>query len=463
MRLKKLAIAAGVAALTAGGLTLPLAGTASAATALKDDYNGDGYRDLAIGTPKANSVTITYGSASGVAPARSVTVTQETAGVPGVTEAEDEFGENVSSGDVNHDGYTDLIIGAPGEQVADWASGSVTVVWGGAKGLTTGAQVYHAPTKDDDRFGEGTVFVDLDGDDWAQLSVVSAKKWWWYGDGTPASAYAPEVEFIPSDVTLEGQTAAQFHGTGVGRTYTYVLYGKHADGRPYMGWVDGGAGDIGYYSGQIDGNFTGSTTEAAATGDVNGDGYPDLITGQAEDNSIWIFYGGSSIFTDEMEGMHKITQDSTGVPGATETEDRFGASVTVGDLDDDGFDDIAVGAPGETVSGVKGTGSVVVLKGRSGYDLDGRAYHQATTGVPGAAEAGDRFGSSVRFKDVNGDGRADLAIGASGEDIGTKADAGAVTVLRGSSPYLTTSAVTSFNGADFGRPAAGISFGDVLR
>ncbi|MFI9774187.1 hypothetical protein ACIHCV_05615 [Streptomyces sp. NPDC051956] len=75
------------------------------------------------------------------------------------------------------------------------------------------------------------------------------------------------------------------------------------------------------------------------------------------------------------------------------------------------------------------------------------------------------FTGSLRFKDINKNSRADLAIGANGEDIGTSADAGAVWVLPGAVPYVTTSYATSFNGADFGTATsgAGRAFGTVLR
>jgi len=94
------------------------------------------------------------------------------------------------------------------------------------------------------------------------------------------------------------------------------------------------------------------------------------------------------------------------------------------DFNNDGADDLAVGAPGEDVGSVGDAGSVNVLYGTAGTGLSGSGSQLFTQPVS-AVEVGDQFGSALASGDFNDDGFADLAVGAPGEDVGSVPDAGA--------------------------------------
>jgi hypothetical protein len=157
--------------------------------------------------------------------------------------------------------------------------------------------------------------------------------------------------------------------------------------------------------------------------------------------------------------------EARGVPGSNESGDNFGASLAVGDVTGDGYADVAVGVPGEAVGTVAQTGGVALLKGTAtGLTGTGaQAFYQTTSGVPGAAEADDWFGSAVRIADVDGNGAADVAIAAKGEDVfaGSTRDGGDW-VLRGSATGLTTAGAISFSERAFGFTYPNAEFGSVL-
>jgi len=116
------------------------------------DVNKDGKYDLAVGAPfrsvnslaHAGEAIVLYGSDSGLTGTGSQAVTQDTAGVPGTAEANDELGWTVSLLNPNADGYVDLIAGAPKENGTD---GAVSYLPGGAAGVSgTGSATFGAGT-----------------------------------------------------------------------------------------------------------------------------------------------------------------------------------------------------------------------------------------------------------------------------------------------------------------------------
>ncbi|MFJ8537169.1 FG-GAP and VCBS repeat-containing protein [Streptomyces sp. NPDC093591] len=496
MRLRTISVAVAVAA-AAAGLTLTLVPTASAVTPKADDFNGDGVADLVVATPAApvgsypaaGSVTVLYGSAGGVSPARSATLTQNSAGVPGDASSNELFGSAYATGDLDGDGYTDLVVGAPGERAPNSSSyGTLTVLWGGANGLSGDGITIASPLATsqwdaEKDFGKKVVVADLDGDGTPQLAALSRNRLWAYDDlsGRTAPTGAQYSKYFSSYIEPRTLTAGDF--TGAGRAQLVVTGPENCDG------TTGGCQHTGVYtwgaatldevwvtdpaSGTAD--ATEAPTVAAAAGDVDHDGYADLVTGHIPASAtttgeysdaagfVHVRYGSP-----EGLGAHRtatLDQNTAGVPGSNEPGDNFGASLAVGDVTGDGYADVAVGVPGEAVGTVAQTGGAALLKG-SATGLTGtgaQAFYQTTSGVPGAAEADDWFGSAVRIADVDGSGAADLAIAGKGEDVfaGSTRDGGDW-VLRGSATGLTTTGAVSFSERAFGFTYPNAEFGSVL-
>lgn len=183
---------------------------------------------------------------------------------------------------------------------------------------------------------------------------------------------------------------------------------------------------------------------AGQQADFNGDGFDDLAVGASFEDlggaldagAVNVLYGSAAGLTGR--GSQLFTRDSPGVRGNAQQADHFGDALAAGDFDADGFADLAIGILFDKAGGLNG-GAVVVLSG-SAAGLTGAGaqfWTQDSPGVPGASELQDAFGVSLATGDVDGDGIADLAVGAPQESLGAVADAGAVNLLFGSAAGLT--------------------------
>ncbi|MFF1683597.1 FG-GAP and VCBS repeat-containing protein [Streptomyces sp. NPDC058254] len=466
--------ATAVAAALAGGLLITLPGGASAAASgLADDFNGDGYRDLATGAPgavaggkaKAGAVVVNYGSSSGISGARHKTTSQSSSGVPGASETSDRFGTELAHGDLNNDGYGDLVVGTPLEDVSgDVDGGSVTILWGGSSGLSAGTTISDPNASGHDRFGQSLAVGDFTGDGKSDLAVGSTGKdvWIFKGGFTKAGGAAGKLRFD-----------AQIESGAYPRGAVQLAAGDFDNDRADDVVVGSSTGNFVYR-----GASTGPTLQTAVgagyanalgVADFDRDGHDDLVVGirsgsvmdqTAKGGYATVFYGGAAGVDTARSTV--FSQDTAGVPGADESDDFFGGTLATGDVNGDGYPDLAVGASFETIGSASHAGNVWVLRGgASGLTGTGaQSFNQGTSGVPGANESSDLFGDAIHLADHNKDGRADLSVGAGGEN----SDDGAVWVLRGSTGAVTATGAVSFGASSvsIGKSGDDPMFGDSM-
>ena len=152
---------------------------------------------------------------------------------------------------------------------------------------------------------------------------------------------------------------------------------------------------------------------------------------------MYVIYGSSSGLTPT--GSQFWTQDSAGIPDEAEAGDRFGTSLVAANFGKSSHADLAIGVEWESAGTRSATGAVHVLYG-SANGLTGTGsqfWTQDSSGIVGAAEPDDFFGSALAAANLGKSTHADLAVGVPLEDVGTLRDAGGVHVLYGSTNGLT--------------------------
>ncbi len=408
------------------------------------DMNGDGLDDFAIGAPTADpagkqgagEVYVLFGRLTNppALPLTSLT-SNEGLRLTGAT-FNDEAGIALGGGDVNGDGYADLIIGAPGADPNDVAeAGSVYAIFGAANLPATlslqsvnGANGFRMDGQAEDyRAGTSVGFAgDVNGDGYGDV-IIGAP------DASPGGK-----ENIGQAYVVFGQPSfpPSFPLASLNGDNGFVIDGVAAD------------------------SFAGNVVGAA--GDVNGDGYDDTLVAAwkytartLESGTVFVLYGRAD-FAAKLSLKELSAANGMRIEGIA-TGDGAGQSATAGDVNGDGRSDIIIGAPfaaahnGEAyvVFGLPSPPAVVelaALNGVNGFRLT-------------SAETNGGAGTAVAAADVNGDGRDDVIVGAATAGGGSSRFAGRVYVVFGRPSFGATVAIHNL-AADAGVQLNGGSGGD---
>ncbi len=312
----------------------------------------------------------------------------------GVLENGDDFGESLESiGDLDNDGVIDLAVGTAKDDDGGTNRGAVYILFMNTDGTVKQLQKISSTTgglpnnllDDEDFFGIGvTGLGDIDNDGVEDIAVGSRKD----DDG------------------------------GLDRGAVYILF-MNTDGtvKNHQKISDTAGGFTGNIANE---NFFGS--DLASLGDFDNDGITDLIVSQEKNDdggtdrgAVWLLFLNSN---GTVKSHQKISDTTAGLNVVLDDEDQFGQSaIAIGDLDNDGITDIAVGVERDDDGGTdRGAVYVLFLKA-DGKVKDHQKISDTEGGFTGLLEDGDEFGQSVTAPgDINNDGVPDLIVGAEHAD-----------------------------------------------
>ncbi len=441
------------------------------------DFNGDGYDDLAIGVPNedvgtivdAGAVVIAYGSVSGLnrGDDAAIFLHQDAGTVTDTAEAGDFFGAAIAAGDFNHDGYAELVVGVPGEDLTYAPPGVGTAVDAGAIHVFAGLPGGLSPN--DEQFYQGDSFPGTwateYGHRFGAALATSRLASNIYDDlliGIPGGPLAPS---FGGTVMLIWGTSTGLDTPGAG-----VFLPSDRDGGDLfgaavaIGVMQSNSNSLDMIFGAPDANLSGASSEggvwneiagtgyvtfgglqtgahlgsAVAMGDFRGSGYQEALYGEPGfDTSSQNEAGRVVLYDHPLFSTTYLSQGSGYLSESPEPLDHFGEVLAVGDFDADGYDDAAFGVPGENLYDgetyeLVDAGTVQVLYG-STTGLGGGGSQLWTLDEPGliGALANDQLGGALATGDFNGDGVGDLAIGAPGAVWSDATNTGIVVILYG--------------------------------
>ena len=416
------------------------------------DVNGDGFADVIVSAfladPNGNasgSAFVVFGAAGGFSASIDLSALNGSNGFRfNGAAAEERAGASArAAGDINGDGFGDVIIGATDASINGLSSGAAYVIYGRSSGFAATIEASSLNGTNGFRL-LGVTSLDAAG-----ASVSSAGDM--NGDGFDdllITAYQSSA-----GANLAGSVYVVF-GTSAGFASSINLSSLNGTNGFRLTGVDA-----------MD-----RVAAAGPAGDVNGDGYADIILGAqvASPNgsfsgASYVVFGGSGPFAASTSLSTLNGSNGFRLTGAN-ADDRAGISVSgAGDVNGDGFGDIIVGAL-RADNGASNTGSAYIVFGASG----GFAASTSLSTLDGTngfrldgVSANDLAGTSVSTAgDVNGDGYADIIVGAYGADPNGSASGATYVVFGASGGFASAINLSTLNGTK-GFRLAGVSANDL--